>query len=103
MSTPGLQPQTAGWYPDPAGSGGQRWHDGQGWTGQVSMGITKAPLGPGFARLGDWLGGLLGVGGVLYPRRGPFPPGRGRTPPPLDLPTQPTQAAPPATPASGQL
>jgi hypothetical protein len=103
MSTPGLQPQTAGWYPDPAGSGGQRWHDGQGWTGQVSMGITKAPLGPGFARLGDWLGRLLGVWGVLYLVLAAVPTWLWLNPPHPDLPTQPTQAAPPATPASGQL
>ena len=32
-----------GWYPDPAGSGGTRWWDGQGWTGHVQ---PSAPLPP---------------------------------------------------------
>jgi hypothetical protein len=67
MSTPGTQPLTAGWYPDPAGTGGQRWHDGQGWTAQVVHGIpTVKALGHGFARLGDWLGRMLAAWGVIY-------------------------------------
>jgi hypothetical protein len=77
MSTPGTRPQQAGWYPDPAGSGGYRWHDGQGWTGQVTHGSpsASATLGKGFARLGDVLGWflvlcgivcLLGAGGFAY-------------------------------------
>ena len=67
MSTPGTQPQAAGWYPDPAGTGGQRWHDGQGWTAQVVRGsVDVKSLGPGFARLGDWLGRLLVAWGVIY-------------------------------------
>jgi hypothetical protein len=67
MSTPGTQPQTAGWYPDPAGSGGHRWHDGQGWTAQVVHGsAVEKTLGQGFARMGDWLGRLLVVQGVYY-------------------------------------
>ena len=71
MSTPGphpLAPRTPGWYPDPAGTAGQRWHDGQGWTGQVTHVKPAEPLGPGFARLGDWLGRLLALcalGGLL--------------------------------------
>ena len=66
MSTPGTQPQAAGWYPDPAGSGGQRWHDGQGWTGQVMHGKPAQALGRGFARLADWLGRGLAVCGGFY-------------------------------------
>ncbi|MDK3257233.1 phospholipid scramblase-related protein [Blastococcus capsensis] len=31
-----------GWYPDPAGTAGTRWWDGQGWTGSVQ----QAPAGP---------------------------------------------------------
>lgn len=67
MSTPGTQPQSAGWYPDPAGTGGQRWHDGDGWTGQVTHGTTTIKgLGPGFAKLADWLGRGLVVSGAVY-------------------------------------
>ena len=67
MSTPGTQPQQAGWYPDPAGTGGQRWHDGQGWTGQVTYGKPQArQLGPGFARLADVLGWGLVISGTGY-------------------------------------
>lgn len=51
--------QAPGWYPDPAGTGGQRYHDGQGWTGQVIHGRTRRPLGHGFAALSDWLGRML--------------------------------------------
>ena len=67
MSTTGTQPQEAGWYPDPAGTGGQRWHDGQGWTGQVTYGSpTRRELGSGFARLADWLGRGLLLSGAVY-------------------------------------
>ena len=72
MSTPGTQPLAAGWYPDPAGGGGQRWHDGQGWTGQTMHGSLPTGLGRGFARLADWLGRLLAVWGVLYALLGFF-------------------------------
>ena len=40
MSSP---PPPPGWYPDPAGSPGTRWWDGQGWTGHVQQ---AAPPGP---------------------------------------------------------
>lgn len=59
VSTPSLQPRSAGWYPDPAGGVGQRWHDGQGWTGQISSATPSKPLAAGFAKLADWLYRLL--------------------------------------------
>jgi hypothetical protein len=59
VSTQGTQPLPAGWYPDPAGGQGQRWHDGQGWTGETSYAKPMKPLGAPFARLGDWLARLL--------------------------------------------
>jgi hypothetical protein len=68
MSSPGthpLAPRPAGWYPDPAGKGGQRWHDGQGWTGSVTFGRTRRPLSHGFAIMSDWLGRLLFLTGVV--------------------------------------
>ncbi|MCM3658039.1 DUF2510 domain-containing protein [Agromyces mediolanus] len=34
---------TPGWYPDPAGGGGQRWWDGIGWTEHVAPGVPAAP------------------------------------------------------------
>lgn len=52
-------PTTAGWYPDPAGGRGQRWHDGVGWTGQTSYAEPMKPLGAPFASLADWLSRLL--------------------------------------------
>ncbi len=64
MSNQSTQPQQAGWYPDPAGGTGLRWHDGQGWTGQISYAKPAAatkPLGHGFATLADWLCRLLWV------------------------------------------
>lgn len=45
---PGLP--AAGWYPDPAGSGGRRWWDGHGWTQTVQLPappvIPLAPVAP---------------------------------------------------------
>lgn len=60
-----LEPRPAGWYPDPAGGLGQRWHDGQGWTGQISYSKPGKPLGPAFARLGDWVTRLVMFMGVV--------------------------------------
>ncbi len=45
---PGLPPP--GWYPDPGGTGGFRWWDGQSWTGPHqppgSSSSAPAPAGP---------------------------------------------------------
>jgi hypothetical protein len=62
VSSQSLQPHQAGWYPDPAGGQGLRWHDGQGWTGKISHAQQRQavrPLGHGFAKLADWLCRLL--------------------------------------------
>ena len=65
MSTSTTQ-QPAGWHPDPAGTGGHRYHDGIGWTAQVRHGrVVSKPLGPGFARLGDWLSRVLVLTALL--------------------------------------
>jgi uncharacterized protein YxjI len=39
-------PPPPGWYPDPAGSGGTRWWDGQGWTDHVQQAAPTAPPPP---------------------------------------------------------
>jgi uncharacterized protein YxjI len=36
-------PPPPGWYPDPAGSGGTRWWDGQGWTDHVQQAASLPP------------------------------------------------------------
>ena len=59
MSVASAQPTSPGWYPDPAGGGRLRFHDGFVWTAQVSLGEPARPLSQGFARLGDWLSRLL--------------------------------------------
>jgi hypothetical protein len=43
MTNPTTPP---GWYPDPSGSGGQRYWDGTQWTQQVAPGPQPAPPGP---------------------------------------------------------
>jgi uncharacterized protein YxjI len=48
-------PPPPGWYPDPAGSAGTRWWDGQGWTEHVQQAAPPppppgAPPDPGFAQ-----------------------------------------------------
>ncbi|MGY1705568.1 LURP-one-related/scramblase family protein [Geodermatophilus sp. SYSU D00697] len=39
-----LPPPPPGWYPDPAGSGGTRWWDGQGWTAHVQAPAPPPPV-----------------------------------------------------------
>lgn len=67
MSTE-IQAQPAGWYADPAGQARYRYWDGRGWTHQTSHAkdpVNGRALGPGFARLGDWLAHLLRLSAVL--------------------------------------
>ncbi len=45
------QTPIAGWYPDPQGSGQQRWWDGNQWTSQF------APAAPGYVSVGPRAGG----------------------------------------------
>jgi uncharacterized protein YxjI len=39
-------PPPPGWYPDPAGSAGTRWWDGQGWTDHVQQAAAPPPSAP---------------------------------------------------------
>jgi hypothetical protein len=68
VSTPGTEVQAAGWYDDPAGQARFRYWDGRQWTYQTSNAkdpASGAPaLGPGFARLADWLARSLAVTAV---------------------------------------
>jgi uncharacterized protein YxjI len=36
-------PPPPGWYPDPAGSAGTRWWDGQGWTDHIQQAVPPPP------------------------------------------------------------
>jgi hypothetical protein len=46
MSYPPSTPETpAGWYPDPSGTGRQRWWDGRGWTEHYEAAVSE-PAGP---------------------------------------------------------
>ena len=42
-------PPPPGWYPDPAGSGGSRWWNGQGWTEHVQPAAAPPPPPPAAA------------------------------------------------------
>jgi Domain of unknown function (DUF4328)/Protein of unknown function (DUF2510) len=62
VTVPGTQVQPPGWYPDPAGQARFRHWDGKSWTAETSNAkdpVNGRALGPGFARLGDWLGHML--------------------------------------------
>jgi hypothetical protein len=62
VTIPGSQVQPAGWYPDPVGQARFRHWDGTTWTAETSNAkdpVNGRALGPGFARLGDWLSHAL--------------------------------------------
>ncbi len=63
MSDAGATP--AGWYPDPAGGGGQRWWDGSAWAQQAvgPMGYRMPPPPP--TATNGWAAASL-VLGVLW-------------------------------------
>ncbi len=69
VTSPGLQVQEPGWYVDPVGKARFRYWDGRSWTIKTSNAkdptVGTPPLGPGFARLGDWLGRLLALQALL--------------------------------------
>jgi hypothetical protein len=44
MTTPHTPHTPAGWYPDPAGSGGQRWWNGVTWSDDVQTAYVEAHL-----------------------------------------------------------
>jgi uncharacterized protein YxjI len=39
-------PPPPGWYPDPAGHGGSRWWDGQGWSDHIQQAARRPPPAP---------------------------------------------------------
>ena len=55
-------PTPAGWYPDPSGTGGQRWWDGQRWTDQL-----QPPQGYGQQGYGQQQGYGYGARGYNPP------------------------------------
>jgi uncharacterized protein YxjI len=55
-------PPPPGWYPDPAGSGGTRWWDGQGWTDHLQQ--AAPPPAPGGAAVAP--GNGYAAGPSLY-------------------------------------
>lgn len=50
-----------GWYPDPAGSGGQRYFDGVNWTGWATTGPAGPSYGHAFGPVGQWKGSRFGL------------------------------------------
>jgi hypothetical protein len=69
-------PPAAGWYADPAGSGGNRWWNGQGWTETVRLTAPPAPPAPPASHLAAPTAPPEPVsqfGGPVVPSRSPAP------------------------------
>ena len=80
----------AGWYPDPAGSGGLRWWNGAGWGDQVQPAVQPVAQ-PGTAAGQPWhVDQQWGAGQQQWDAGQPWTPGA----PAAQWAGQPAQAAP---------
>lgn len=92
MSTPGVGPQgkrarkeqpaarAAGWYRDPTGAAGKRYHDGTNWTSRYTPDVTPVNTGQ---RVAKWIAitvATLAFGGCTYLALQPAEPETTRSP-----------------------
>src|SRR3981081_2553752 len=91
MTTP---PTPAGWYPDPDGSGGQRYWDGSAWTEHQAPGIATTPE-PSEPPAGKQVGAHRAAEPEDEPEPGPTGPTGGFTEPPGGFTEPPGPPAPP--------